>query len=201
MVKRPAPAASAPDGVCGVTVSSLAGRKNSGAPQQTTKIAAPAKIRELETLLRRLLKFHMVGVIGIGVQLCFLFVFRTVLHLNYLLATALAVECAVLHNFLWHEHFTWSDRSGGSSGSLRRLLRFNLSTGLISIVGNLVLMRLLVGSLHLQYMLANILSIGACSLLNFWASDQMVFQADCARGIGFRRNEKRDGWGARSIAV
>ncbi len=131
-------------------------------------------------LLRRLLKFHMVGVIGIGVQLCFLFVFRTVLHLNYLLATALAVECAVLHNFLWHEHFTWSDRSGGSSGSLRRLLRFNLSTGLISIVGNLVLMRLLVGSLHLQYMLANILSIGACSLLNFWASDQMVFQAELA---------------------
>jgi putative flippase GtrA len=132
-------------------------------------------------LLRRLLKFHMVGVIGIGVQLCFLFLFRTVLHLNYLLATALAVECAVLHNFLWHEHFTWSDRnSEGNSGPLQRLLRFNLSTGLISIVGNLVLMRLLVGSLHMQYMIANILTIGACSLLNFWASDQMVFQAGLA---------------------
>ena len=63
-----------------------------------------------------------------------------------------------------------------SAGLLRRLLRFNLSTGLISIVGNLVLMRLFVGSLHLQYMVANILSIGACSLANFWASDQMVFQ-------------------------
>ena len=129
-------------------------------------------------LLRRLLKFHMVGVIGIGVQLCFLFVFRTVLHLNYLLATGLAVECAVLHNFLWHEHFTWSDRSNGSP--LRRLLRFNLSTGLISIVGNLVLMRLLVGSLHLQYIVANLLTIGACSLLNFWASDQVVFQTELA---------------------
>ena len=132
-------------------------------------------------LLRRLLKFHMVGVIGIGVQLCFLFLFRTALHLNYLLATALAVECAVLHNFLWHEHFTWSDRNSiGNSGPLQRLLRFNLSTGLISIVGNLALMRLLVGSLHLQYMLANILTIGACSLLNFWASDQVVFQAELA---------------------
>ncbi|MGA2687846.1 MAG: GtrA family protein [Candidatus Korobacteraceae bacterium] len=129
-------------------------------------------------LLRRLLKFHMVGVIGIGVQLCFLFAFRTVMHFNYLLATALAVECAVLHNFLWHEHYTWRDRTNGRR--LQRLLRFNLSTGLISIVGNLVLMRLLVGSLHLQYMAANILSIGACSLLNFWASDQVVFQAELA---------------------
>ena len=128
-------------------------------------------------LLRRLLKFHLVGAAGIGVQLCCLFLFKTALHLNYLLATALAVEVAVLHNFLWHEHYTWSDRRESSVGLLRRLMRFNLSTGLISIVGNLVLMRLFVGSLHLQFMVANILSIGACSLANFWASDQMVFQA------------------------
>jgi putative flippase GtrA len=130
----------------------------------------------LARLLRRLIKFHLVGAVGIGVQLCFLFLFKTVLHLNYLLATALAVECAVLHNFLWHERFTWADRRSEHTGLLRRLLRFNLSTGLISMVGNLVLMRLLVGSLHLQYMVANLLSIGSCSLLNFVASDRLVFQ-------------------------
>jgi putative flippase GtrA len=129
-------------------------------------------------LVRRLLKFHMVGAVGIGVQLCFLFLFKTVLHFNYLLATGLAVECAVVHNFLWHEHYTWADRRENSTGLLRRLLRFNLSTGLISIVGNLVLMRLLVGSLHLQYMVANLLTIGACSLANFFATDRMVFQPE-----------------------
>jgi putative flippase GtrA len=118
----------------------------------------------------------MVGAVGIGVQLCFLFAFKTVLHMNYLAATGLAVEFAVVHNFLWHEHYTWADRRENRSGLLRRLARFNLSTGLISIAGNLVLMRLFVGSLHLQYMVANILSIGACSLANFWASDRVVFQ-------------------------
>ena len=129
-------------------------------------------------LLRRLLKFHMVGAVGIGVQLCFLFLFKTVLHWNYLPATGLAVEFAVVHNFLWHEHYTWADRRESSSGLLRRLVRFNLSTGLISIVGNLLLMRLLVGSLHLQYMMANLLTIGACSLANFWATDRVVFQPE-----------------------
>ncbi len=129
-------------------------------------------------LIRRLLKFHFVGAIGIGVQLCFLFLFKTVLHFNYLLATGLAVECAVVHNFLWHEHYTWSDRRDDRGGALRRLMRFNLSTGLISIVGNLLLMRLLVGTLHLQYMVANIFAIGSCSLANFWASDRMVFQTE-----------------------
>jgi putative flippase GtrA len=101
-----------------------------------------------------------------------------VLHWNYLPATGLAVEFAVVHNFLWHEHYTWADRRESSSGLLRRLVRFNLSTGLISIVGNLLLMRLLVGSLHLQYMMANLLTIGACSLANFWATDRVVFQPE-----------------------
>ena len=83
---------------------------------------------------------------------------------------------AVLHNFIWHERFTWRDRKSGKM--LRRLVRFNLSTGLISIVGNLLLMRLLVGSLRVHYMVANLVSIGACSLLNFVASDRLVFQPE-----------------------
>lgn len=127
-------------------------------------------------VLRRSLKFYMVGAIGIGVQLIFLFVFKTELRLNYLLATGLAVECAVLHNFLWHEHYTWADRCHNYVGVVGRLLRFNGSTGMISIVGNLLLMRLFVGAMHLQYMLGNLLTIGACSLANFWASDRVVFQ-------------------------
>jgi hypothetical protein len=40
---------------------------------------------------------------GVGVQLAVLAAMKSVQHLNYLLATALAVEAAVIHNFLWHE--------------------------------------------------------------------------------------------------
>jgi hypothetical protein len=50
----------------------------------------------------RWLKFSFVGAIGIGVQLGALSLFIR-LHFPYLLATALAVACAVLHNFIWHE--------------------------------------------------------------------------------------------------
>ena len=125
---------------------------------------------------RRSMKFYMVGAIGIGVQLAFLFLFKTELRVNYLLATALAVECAVLHNFLWHEHYTWRDRCETYAGVLGRLLRFNGTTGVISILGNLALMRLFVGVLHLQYMLGNLVTIACCSLANFWASDRVVFQ-------------------------
>jgi putative flippase GtrA len=74
---------------------------------------------------RRSLKFYLVGAIGIGVQLIFLFLFKSELHMNYLLATALAVECAVLHNVLWHEHYTWADRCESYAGVFGRLLGFN----------------------------------------------------------------------------
>ena len=55
-------------------------------------------------------KFNFVGGIGIGVQFAALFLLKGVLHFNYLAATAIAVEAAVVHNFVWHEQFTWVDR-------------------------------------------------------------------------------------------
>jgi putative flippase GtrA len=172
-------------------------------------------------------KFNLVGAIGILVQFAALFFLKGVLHLNYLAATALAVETAVVHNFVWHERYTWADRVragpaglgqarsrfGKRSAALRwekpcrpfgtrwqwrrapgthvpgyrmtplrgcnpsvaRFLRFNLSTGAVSIFGNLGMMRWMVGSLRVNYLLANGIAIVVCSLVNFVVSDGWVF--------------------------
>lgn len=121
-------------------------------------------------------KFNAVGGLGIGVQLMVLLALRGGLHLDYLPATALAVEVAVVHNFFWHERFTWADRVQPCwKKSLPRLLRFNLTTGVVSIGGNLVLMMLLVGMGHVNYFVANAIAIAVCSLANFLVSDEYVF--------------------------
>ena len=125
----------------------------------------------------RWMKFNLVGGVGIAVQLLMLWLL-TACGIGYMLATALAVESAVLHNFVWHERFTWVDRRNGHVlQSVTRLLRFNLSTGAVSIAGNLLLMRLLVGQAHLRPMVANMIAIAACSVLNFVVSDRWVFRA------------------------
>ena len=98
--------------------------------------------------------------------------------MNYLLATALAVEAAVLHNFFWHERFTWADRR--TAASLARLVKFNLSTGGLSIVGNVLAMKLLVEVAGIEYLLANLLSIAACSVLNFLVADRGIFVLNSA---------------------
>jgi putative flippase GtrA len=124
--------------------------------------------------VERWLKFTAVGGTGIGVQWVVLDGLKNGFGLNYLLATAVAVEAAVLHNFLWHERFTWRDRPTGKS--LGRLVKFNVTTGTFSILGNLALMKLLVEEAHFEYLPANGITIAACSIANFLLSDRFVFE-------------------------
>ncbi|HEV7220506.1 MAG: GtrA family protein [Terriglobales bacterium] len=124
---------------------------------------------------RRPAKFAFVGAMGIIVQLVALH-WLAETECGYLIATIISVEAAVLHNFVWHEKFTWRDRGGFTSARLgARLLRFHLSNGLISIAGNLLLMRIFVGEFGMLLIPANLLSITACCLTNFIASDRWVF--------------------------
>jgi putative flippase GtrA len=125
---------------------------------------------------KRWFVFNVVGGLGIVVQLTVLILLTGWLSLNYMLGTAFAVETAVLHNFAWHERWTWADRArGGRFGCLGRLLRFHLANGLLSIVGNLLLMRLFAGEFGMNYAVANACAIAICSLLNFFAGDRFVF--------------------------
>ena len=127
-------------------------------------------------------KFNVVGGVGILVQFAALFLLKSVLHFNYLAATAIAVEAAVVHNFVWHEQFTWADRTKSDrvqpswSRSLPRLLRFNLANGAVSILGNLALMKVMVGQGHMNYLLANAIAITMCSVANFLVSEEWVFE-------------------------
>jgi putative flippase GtrA len=128
-------------------------------------------------LMVHLIKFNAVGALGFALQSGALFVFtHNPYHVNYLAATAAAVELAVLHNFVWHQRWTWRDRpSATMSETLGRLAKFNITNGTVSIAGNLVLMSILVGRLGLPITGANLLSVVACSLINFILADRVAF--------------------------
>ena len=130
------------------------------------------------------LKFNAVGLVGIGVQLVALTILKSGFELDYRAATVIAVEVAVLHNFAWHERWTWIERTRlAPGGMLGRLVRFHLANGLISIVGNLALTWFFVSQIHLHYFLANIIAIGTCSIVNFLVSDHLVFRRGHSNGI------------------
>lgn len=128
------------------------------------------------TPLTRWLRFNLVGASGMVVQLTTLAGFNRLSHGHYLVASALAVELALLNNFAWHVRYTWEDRRQIAQRTTR-FVRFHLANGFVSLAGNLLLMRALVSGLHLRVLPANLCSIAACSLLNFAMSDRWTFHA------------------------
>ena len=132
----------------------------------------------------RVAAFVIVGIIGYGVQTLVLWLLVGRLGLAIVPATLLAIEAAVLHNFLWHLRWTWADRPAGVRAGAGRLVRFNLSNGGFSLVGGAAIMALLVDALGVHYLLANLAAVLAVSIVNFLASDRFVFtlpgQADAA---------------------
>ena len=142
------------------------------------------------------LKFNTVGALGAGVQAAALWLLMNVFRVHYLIATPIAVEAAILHNFAWHFHWTFNNQRwtfadqgsvrrdftnvapppSGNSGWVRAFCRFQLSAGLISIPENLLMMWLLIEHLQLQPLLANVFSIILCSTANYLLADRFSFR-------------------------
>ena len=145
-------------------------------------------------------KFVVVGFFGFLLQLAILWLLTSVAGWSWLPATIVAVEAAIVHNFAWHRVWTWSDsvagfsrfsrfdgfagfagfagfrRCSGFGNATAAFLRFNASTALTSIVGNVVLMAWFVRGLRLPVVLANVLAVGVMSAANFLVADWWVFR-------------------------
>lgn len=119
-------------------------------------------------------KYNMVGAMGMALQLAALALFNHWMAGHYLYASAAAIELTLLHNFVWHSRYTWRDRLD-SVTPMHRWLRFHLSNGTISLLGNLGLIRLLVLKTHLPLLASNVIAILCCSTANFWLGNKWVF--------------------------
>jgi putative flippase GtrA len=135
-------------------------------------------------LFDRWIRFSGVGALGIAVQLAVLGWLVRGVGLHYLWATLIAVEAAVLHNFLWHERWTWRERTGGDRANLAgRLTKFHLLNGVLSLGGNMLVMRILTGTFGVDPLAASIAGVVSCSVLNFAASEVYVFARIAAAAL------------------
>jgi putative flippase GtrA len=101
----------------------------------------------------------------------------TLVHLwrvSDLLGIVLAVEIALLHNFVWHEVWTW--QTATAPGRYKRLLRFHLTSGVLSIASNALFTWIFRQSLGLPLLLANLAAISVTSVINFALVSRWVFR-------------------------
>ena len=127
-------------------------------------------------LLARLGKFNLVGLLGAAWQLLLLSALTKCVHMSAVAATPVAVEIVVLHNFAWHERFTWRDRPLNSIRQrMARLWRFHAGNGLTSLLGNTALAYCLVERLKAPVLPSAMGAIVICSLINFFVADRWVY--------------------------
>lgn len=93
------------------------------------------KVRMMQILQNKVFKFAMVGGIGSVVQLTSLQIFRFLLpsfqvlvFTNFLTATLLSIETAIISNFLLNNVWTFSDRKLKSKDIPRKFIQFNMAS-------------------------------------------------------------------------
>ena len=126
---------------------------------------------------RRFARFNVVSAAGFVVQLATVALLTDWLSVWSVAATGLGVGAAVVHNFLWHRHWTWKDRKDESAGPARTFVRFAASNGLVSLAGNVLIVAVLADAIGLDVVLANVVAVAVCGLLNFQIGDRVVFRA------------------------
>ena len=126
--------------------------------------------RRVNFPIGRFIRFGLVGLSGLTVDMAMLYILYDGLHLGLTRSAILAAELAIINNFFWNDRWTFRDVSQqqpGQSQWFKRLLKFNLIC-LMGLVLKILALNLLFNTLHLNAYLANFLAIAAVTAWNFW---------------------------------
>ena len=129
---------------------------------------------EFGRLCKRFGRFNVVGLMGAALQLALLGLLTERFGLSAVAAAPIAVEMVVLHNFFWHERFTWRDQGTLGRQKAIRLWRFHAGNGLFSLAGNTLLTYYL--QLKAPPLASALTAIALCSPINFLMADYWVYR-------------------------
>ena len=147
----------------------------------------------------RLLRFGLVGASGVLVNSALLYLLTQAGGLNHLVAAALATEATIFYNFSLNDRWAFRDAKPGISWA-RRALRYNF-VALGGLMISVAVLAMLTYFLDLNYLVANLLAIGAATLWNYavnscftWStvplgspSARSLATPSSARGLASRR--------------
>jgi dolichol-phosphate mannosyltransferase len=119
--------------------------------------------------VQRFLRFGLVGLTGVVVDLAVFYLLRERWQLGLTRSAMLSAEVAILNNFYWNDRWTFYDLSRQQRGwrkQLKRLLKFN-TVCLAGLILNVLIVNLLFNLLGVNDYLSKLLAIALVTLWNF----------------------------------
>jgi putative flippase GtrA len=123
-------------------------------------------------------KFMIVAWIGMAVNTACLYLFKGVWGMRLIPASMLAIEVAIIHNFIWLRYWAWSGRvvDGKRPPFFRQLFIYNIATGAVDLVANVSILWLLATLFGVHYLLANIIGMILGPFIKFWVNEKLIFK-------------------------
>jgi dolichol-phosphate mannosyltransferase len=139
------------------------------------------RLRASRLPLGRLLRFAVVGLSGLVVDMGLLYVLGDPSRLGWGLTRSklLAAEIAIVNNFVWNDLWTFRDLARAQPGlrqALRRFAKFNAICSM-GLGFNVLLLNVMANGLHLDRYVANAVAIGVVTLWNFWLNLELRWRA------------------------
>jgi dolichol-phosphate mannosyltransferase len=113
---------------------------------------------------KRFMKFCIVGISGVGVNIGLYLLLTRGLVIFYLLSSAVAIEVSILSNFTLNNFWTFRDRT--SQTFLQRIIRYN-SISIAGAVINVTVLAVLHGSFGFSDVVSQLIGIGVATLWNY----------------------------------
>lgn len=106
-----------------------------------------------------------------------LYLMKGVLGVPLIPASMIAIELAIVHNFIWHRNWTWKKRLADKPEPFfRQLLVYNTATGLIDILVNVSLLWILTTFFGVYYLIANVFGMIMGPVIKFWLNEKVIFR-------------------------
>ncbi len=125
------------------------------------------KLSKSEREISRFLKFCLVGLSGVLVNLGLLQLLTEIVGLFYLVSAVFSIESSILSNFTLNEIWTFRERrTSPIKDVLNRAIKFNI-VGIGGLLINMAILFLLTESFGIYYLISEMFGIGAAVLWNF----------------------------------
>ena len=122
-------------------------------------------------------QFATVGALGLVVNQAALWLLVDVIHFNHLLvAAAIATQASTTFNFIGTESWVFgARRSGGALGIVRRFVVYDTVNSTALLI-RLPLLQVMTAGIHMNYLVANLITLVALTLLRFLIADSLIWR-------------------------
>jgi putative flippase GtrA len=128
------------------------------------------------------LRYGIVSAMGAVVQVATVALLGRITLMRPTTTAFLSVAAAVVHNFVWHERWTWLSRPARSGSTLVRLGAYAGSNGAVSAVVGVASAVLLAHVRAIGPVGASMLAIASAGAINYWVARRVIWRSETGRG-------------------